>query len=48
MKKHNKDKKNPLGSVRLPIPRTGGFMKAKKGKGSYNRKDAKMVICYGR
>jgi len=31
---------------RLPIPRTGGPMKCKKGKGSYNRKKEKSTREY--
>lgn len=47
--KNNKKIKNPLGSVRLPISRTGGFMKSKKGKGSYNRKveNSVAIFCKG-
>jgi len=38
MKKHNKNKDKkikPFGSLRLQIPKTGGYMKSKK---VYNRK----------
>ena len=33
----------PKGSFRISSPKKGGAMKAKRGKGSYNRKIAKKV-----